>query len=280
MATIEKKGGVIIIRNYNSDSASEDEKTKIITDHTANTWQPDRGAKEKLADTKIGKIAETLFEEYVKQYKLLYWSYDSFRKNNFEKHAPFDGLIFREQKKELAAELVKRINTEISASDYGKVSTGLLSDLSSSKIFTVEVKPTRITDRHKTNGDYDIAKIKSDDFLAYPHDLRSTSRDFNLSTYADFLIQNGKINVPAGQDKIAVLKKYEMQFMMDIYVRVYIDEANKTGIIMGYITKGDFVANATIKKMFLKGKSELPIYLATTITNGKSVDEISNTITN
>ena len=280
MATIEKKERVIIIHDFDFANNKIDDKTKKISENTVNTWQPGRSEKDKMADTSLGKIAEALFESYVNQFNITYLSYDNFRTNNLEKHAPFDGLIFSNEKTEGTTSFTARINEEVSDSAFGKISIGLLSDLTRSKIFTVEIKSTRVIDRHKTAGVVDLDKIKRDDFLTYPHDLRTTSQDFSLSAYADYLIRTGKLVVSFGENKITALRSYEKQFMMDVYVRVYIDETTKTAYLMGWISKKAFIDNATLKRMFQRGKSELPIYLATPISNGNSVDELSTFISN
>lgn len=271
---VQKKEGVIIVNNYESFVGTSNYNTKIISRNTVNTWQPNRSEKEKMADTSLGKIAESIFEKYITRFSLQYLSYDDFRENNFEKHAPFDGLLFSNKKENEIKFFTNRINKEVSESDYGKVSVELLSDLTRNQIYTIEVKSTRINDRHKRNGKVDLATIKRDDFLTYPSAIRKSIKDYTFSGYADLLVQTGKISVPSGSEKVNIARKYEKQFMMDFYVRVYIDEQTKTGYIMGFISKNQFIKNAVLKRMFKKNKSELPLYLATPISYGKSIDDL------
>lgn len=70
--------------NFNLKSA------QIIANNTANTWQQDRSQDWKNKDTNLGKIAEEVFEIYIKNNKpwTKYLSYDSFRTNNFKKVPP------------------------------------------------------------------------------------------------------------------------------------------------------------------------------------------------
>lgn len=272
---IQKKEGVIIVKNYEDLGGDSTDTTKKITANTVNTWQPNRSEKDKMADTSLGKIAESIFEKYINLFSIVYLSYDDFRENNFEKHAPFDGLLFSNDKLENEIKtFTNKINEEVSLSDFGKVTIGLLSILTKNKVYTVEVKSTRITERHKRNGEVDLAIIKRDDFLTYPSAIRKSYKDYSLSSYADLLIQNGKIHVPSGEDKVSVVRKYEKQFMTDFYVRVYIDEKENKGYIMGFITKELFIKKAVLKRMYQKNKSELPLYLATPISNGESVDNL------
>jgi len=274
---VKKINDVIIVNDYRDLIVNNNDSTEKIAANTVNTWQPNRSEKDKMADTSLGKIAEIIFEKYINQFSIVYLSYDDFRKNNFEKHAPFDGLLFSNKKLENDIKnYTDIINEEVALSDYGKVSIGLLSTLTKNKLYTVEVKSTRITERHKKNGEVDLAIIKRDDFLTYPSAIRKSYKYYNLSSYADLLIQNGKINIPYGADKVSIARQYEKQFMTDFYIRVYIDENVKTGFIMGFITKDIFIENAVLKRMYQKNKSELPLYLATPISNGKSVDNLIN----
>lgn len=76
---------------------SELDRTQIerIVTHTHNTWQHDRPVAEIRANTIQGKKAEIVIEKLLAENSAArYLSYDKLRNDNFEMHAPFDGLIF------------------------------------------------------------------------------------------------------------------------------------------------------------------------------------------
>ena len=106
--------GVLICNIPDKKCLDGDEVTKIAS-YTVNTWQQNRGEAETYDNTVQGKLAEYALEQYLKrQTSIRYLSYDKFRKDNFKKHAPFDGLIFSvHQKEDVLDQCIEAINTEV-----------------------------------------------------------------------------------------------------------------------------------------------------------------------
>lgn len=80
----------IACAHYDQLQISED-TVDTIAQNTKNTWQPDRGSGEMHSNTKQGKIAEVIVEEFIRRYynkQLSTLSYDKIRNDRNEKHAP------------------------------------------------------------------------------------------------------------------------------------------------------------------------------------------------
>ena len=106
---------MIVVNNIDKIVYSTNSIKDIVT-NTENTWQKDRSFNEKESDSSIGKLAEDIIENYIKENRpdIIYFSYDKFRANNFKKHAPFDGLLFsKEIDKEIVNRFIKKINTNL-----------------------------------------------------------------------------------------------------------------------------------------------------------------------
>ncbi|HBA45623.1 hypothetical protein A2W67_00895 [Candidatus Nomurabacteria bacterium RIFCSPLOWO2_02_40_28] len=255
---------------------------KKIVENTANTWQLGRSNEEKASDTSLGKIAEKVFKEFIIQnfpnYK--YLSYDEFRSNNFEKHAPFDGIIFVSNKDQsIVNKYIEQINYEVKNSDYGKISDGTKIGLESNGIYTVEIKSTRVAERHKRTGssDQNISSIiMSDDFLEYPKYLRVDEFDKinNLMDYINFCKTYRSFNCLSNSECILKMRNEEQINMRFFYVRIYIDISTRKAYIVGYIDKNFFSQNFTLKKMVQAGKSEKALYLSLPLNNAKELSTL------
>ena len=62
--------------------------------------------------------------------------------------------------------------------------------------------------------------------------------------------------------------------MDDFYIRVYMDEIHQKALILGFITKEDFMEEPYLKKMVLFGKSEKALYLAKPLTARKPLEDL------
>ena len=106
---------VIYVKDYVFlENISFEERTSdLIAKNTCNTWQKKRDLLEKIKDTKQGKLAEKFVKQYIEQHTgLSYLEYDEIRIDNYEKHAPFDGLLYLKDKlnKDILDECIKKIN--------------------------------------------------------------------------------------------------------------------------------------------------------------------------
>lgn len=254
-----------------------------IANNTAQTWQQNRGRQETFDNTKQGKIAEELFRLYLSQKypELKVLPYDEIRNDDYQKHAPFDYLVWEgDCNLDL---IVEAIRYDITNSDrYVNLSQNTRTLCQRENVKIIEVKSTKIADRHKRSclfnrGDYNnLSKVAAlsrvilnDDFLTYPHLCRSTPMsNFSVNDYIRWLQSKG-INVNSEEG----MRRFEMlNQTADVFVRVYVDEMEQAGLLMGWIDKESFYRNAVIKKMPKPGKSEAALYFATSLRNGNNLD--------
>lgn len=266
-----------------SEANSDNTVATQIANYTVQTWQQNRGRQETLNNTLQGKVAEELFQLFVSQNypEIGMLSYDDIRNDDFRKSAPFDFLTWANPCN--LDRIARAIQKDI---DHSRFYVNLSQDArilcQNENVKIVEVKSTKIIDRHKrqcsfNRGDYnDLLKVGSlvrailnDDFLTYPHLCRTTSiTDYSVDDYIDFL-QSRNVNVHNEEEML----QYELANQVaDAFVRVYIDEEAHIGLLMGWIDKERFYNSATFKRMPQWGKSELALYFATSLRNGKTID--------
>ena len=250
----------------------------LLSDNTVETWQKDRTKESKKSDTKNGKLAEDILENYIQKNleNISYVSYDLFRADNFEKHAPFDGLVFNKDRKSLLSPFIDKINLEIQKNNFGKISDKLKKELLENHIYIVEVKSTRVTDRFKKDNNIVLDKFLYDDFLEYPRYLRTDKDDsiHNWKDYYEFSKKNRGYTCDEN-NLLSELKENEIKSMRHIYIRVYIDEKEDTGYVIGCIGHKQFMKNGNLKKMKKFNKSEKALYLASNMKNGSSIDMLN-----
>jgi hypothetical protein len=258
----------------------------ILSENTANTWQEDRSSEEKLADTKQGKNAEEALFKYIKEYKdFTYISYDDIRNDNLKKHAPFDGLLYKNNKTNqfIIDSCISKILTDIENDNYGRISVETRNILRQNDVYTVEIKSTKVNDKKKTGtfkpeiNDYDyeylIRKIKYDDYFIYPHFCRDTTSNLitNFDEYCNY-IGNNKLII--AKDKEELKKKiFETEYFnsSDIQVRVYVDELIGKYFLIGYILVEDIIKQQNISK-FPSDKSHNALYYKTKLSSGNSLN--------
>lgn len=255
----------------------------LIANNTHNTWQQGRDINEKIKDTKQGKLAEYLVKSYIESVDLSYVDYDAIRKDNYKKHAPFDGLIFADNT--YIDLCIDKINEDVKNSYIGNITPKCRKFLNSRGIKTVEIKSTKINDKRmalaKSMGgkkeDY-LSVIDNDDFLTYPHFLRHGTIG-TFVEYCDYV----KDNIPEFKNMkwaelVERIKEVELENLSDIYIHVYMYDGK--AIIMGYTEKEAFLKYPTIRKFIKRGKSEDAIYLTTPLYRGKSIKFLSNIFKN
>src|SRR3990167_2336621 len=149
----------------------------------------------------------------------------------------------------------------------------------SNGIYTVEIKSTRVAERHKRTGssDQNISSIiMSDDFLEYPKYLRVDEFDKinNLMDYINFCKTYRSFNCLSNSECILKMRNEEQINMRFFYVRIYIDISTRKAYIVGYIDKNFFSQNFTLKKMVQAGKSEKALYLSLPLNNAKELSTL------
>ena len=261
------------IITYKNISCPNDllKQVKIIAEHTKNTWQSNRSLDEIIKDTTIGKIAEyTLKEHIAKHSDYAILDYDDFRVDNYKKHAPLDCIIFKKENPDLQL-AINTINLDATNNLNGAMSDKTKNLLKNLKISTMEIKSTRITNRHKANGVINYQVILNDDFLTYPKFYRKVPSEIEINNwgrYLDYCISNSRVQPDID---LTILEEIELKNMYDFYARVYVEQISSNLFdiyIIGYITKQNLIKDSVIKRMPQYGKSEQALYIATQIRNG------------
>ena len=272
----------------------EDSNSDLIANNTYNTWQKDRNLREKIRDTKQGKVSESLIKFYIEsKMNLSYIEYDELRTDHYRKHAPFDGIIFNKDKisNEILRKCIDHINNDVINSTNGTITPDCRKLLNNNNIYTVEIKSTQINDRKK-----DIAKklnlhikdrrecllkaIKdNDDFLTYLHFCRYGNFS-NFYDYCNYVKDKyTDFYFLSGNSLIEKIKQIELNNLSDVHIRLYIDYVIKRAIIIGFICKESFLENPIlIKKMIKYGKSEGAVYLTKPLKLAISINELENIV--
>jgi hypothetical protein len=253
------------------------EKAGVLSEHTANTWQPNRDINEIINNTDQGKRAEEAVMSYFSAWEhFSYQPYDHFRKDSYLKNAPFDGIFYSDNTDiEVVRNMARDVIHEIAASKDGVISTALRAKMRAAKVYCVEIKSTKVSSKKREKaGDSELALKKGileDDFLTYPVFCRKG--DFTFDSYCRYygprLDPNGQ-----GNYRDAILKN-ELAHSSDIFIRVYLDDQTSKIYLIGYLLKDDlFSGDICIKKMSKKGKSELALYYSKPLVNGYPLESL------
>lgn len=280
--------GALICNIPDGECLNWDEIQKIAG-HTVNTWQQDRGNEERYNNTVQGKLAEYALEQYLEQQtSIRYLSYDKFRKDDFKKHAPFDGLIFSiKQKREILNQCTKEINIEVYNNAAGQISERMRERLEAHGVFTVEIKSSQLRDKDyrgvqhlehpRTTEDYKniIENIKKWDYFVYPHYTRRSNQISSFYEYAEQVRRQSEYSNLGNQEFLKKLMLKEFWNACDVYTRLYFDYKTNEIIIPGYMLKSWFYHNPKIGKM-PGGKSGMALYYMRSISLGSTFLEIEN----
>lgn len=250
-----------------------------IAVHTVNTWQYGRSDAEKLADTKIGKFAEDVVITILDKLNIDgYYSYDSFRTDNFKSHAPFDGIL----SKNLSQQLVDLINDSVK-NEGSRLSIDTREAIRKSNAHTVEIKSTRLAVKYKARAGFTsyndeksiqnlINHLMGLDFLNYPYYTRYG--DMSYEKYCMFVEQ--RIKSGLGLDALKVkVRELELLHSTDIFIRVFMDEDNQKAIVMGWIDRNRFFTPPETHKLILPGKSEVPLYFVKALRFGYPLSKLN-----
>lgn len=272
------------------------EEIENIVTHTHNTWEHNRPISVIRENTIQGKRAELVIERLLEEHSTIrYISYDVFREDDFEKHAPFDGIIFNVSISELMLkEIVERVNNDVRNcnGDSGIITVETREFLENRGVFTVEIKSSLLQDprdyktmihKHKnlrTDEDYAAlcGYIKSFyDYFVYPHYCRDNP---SIASFYDYTIYVRRMhpNLASGcskKDFLFNLLQEEFNNACNVYTRVFFDILSDEIIIPGYVTKARFFEEPRIMKM-RSPKSENAIYYMFHMCFGTSILEIDN----
>lgn len=248
-----------------------------ITKNTVETWQKDRPSEEKTRNTNQGKIAENFFSDFINSISddISYLSYDEFRGDRFKKHAPIDGLLFQKGNLFLQ-EGIDKIKNDVQKSQNGSMQYSTFEWLSEQKLFTVEVKSSRIPDKdYRVIANMDlkklltlqklIEKLSERDFFLYPKYTRDHGNTIkNFEEYIKFVVDNKKQTFKSEDYEREILEQ-EVKGRCDVYTRIFIDQERTDSYIaflMGYAHKEYFFKEPNIIRMPRGGKSEKALYYA------------------
>lgn len=262
---------------------------KCIAKYTVNTWQQDRDTQDTLDNTTQGKMAEYVLEKYLeKKTDIRYISYDKFRRDDYKKHAPFDGLIYSvKASADVLRELIDEIIIDVSESDTGQITELMRERLETYKVFTLEIKSSQLRKRDyegvehvklpRNEKDYEkiVNNIRRWDFFVYPHYTRRSDSISSFYDYAEFVRKRKEFWNLGNQAYLKQLILTEFRNASDIYTRLYFDYQTNEIFIPGYIIKEDFFKNPKIGKM-PGGKSGMALYYMKSIGDGLSFLEIEH----
>ena len=289
----KRYGDVVICAIPENDELNMVEIENIV-EHTHNTWQHDRPISEIRENTIQGKRAEIVIEQILAENSdVRYLSYDKLRRDNFNKHAPFDGVIVNDS---ILKDAIEQINNDVfySRGDSGTVSMETREFLENKGIFTVEIKSSLLQDprdyrkmvhkrkEQRTEEDYNTLceYIKSFyDYFVYPYYCRDSSE---ITSFYEYTAYVRKINpeIANGVDKAEFLQnlmKVEFNNACNIYTRVFFDVLSDEIIIPGYITKTRFFEEPRIMKM-PSPKSKNAIYYMYHMNYGSGILEVDNDV--
>ena len=177
-------------------------------------------------------------------------------------------------KQKMVETIIKRINNEIKQSTYGDISSDLRKYIFNQGFRCIEIKSTKVNDKKlDEKGNVDFDKILENHFLTYPAFARTGN--FSYEEYVFYAKKKLHIKgyLPYETVKRQVIEN-EKSNSSDIYIHVYMDEANY--YIIGYITKEKFFELADIKKLIKPRKSKKALYFVCSLKDGIEMNKIDN----
>jgi hypothetical protein len=288
-------GESIIIFGYKDDLRNIELNLNKITNHTVNTWEANRNQSELYKNTLQGKIVEEFFIDLI-NYKnkinnkrqLSFISYDAFRSDSFEKHAPFDGLIFEEHNSNVAM-IINEINACLSNNEYGKLDNKTLDLCKENRIYTVEIKSSKIPyNIYKNLGDRPrsvpsqlnlINNLTRLDLFKYPEFNRVDGDSIhNAEKYLSWV--KGNIDSMRGKSDKEILAS-ERNSSTHLHTRIFIDDKLKNsegkelfiGYFLGYALGYEFYENFRVMN-FPSDKSGKALYVTFPFAKSKTFSHL------
>lgn len=289
-----KKIEDFIICPVPDDDELDMEQVRKIVKHTHNTWQSGRPESEIWDNTIQGKRAELVIEKLLAENSgVRFMAYDSIRADGYRKHAPFDGMVYRNNtKNETIEEAIYRINSDVASSngDTGLISIRTREFLEDHGMYTIEIKSSLLRAprdykfmRHKnpavrTVQDYEALcqYIKGFyDYFVYPVYCRDNLNITNFYDYTRYVRENINGFSTNKQSFLYQLMRDEFDNACNIYTRIFFDVISHEIIIPGYILKGRFFEEPRIRKM-PSPKSGNAVYYMYHMKYGKYFLDIDN----
>lgn len=282
----------LVIFTYKSQLGSLNLLTKTLVGHTENTWEANRDEKETKRNTEQGKIVEEFFSDLINYYSdqtqanLEYLSYDDIRNDDFKKHAPFDGLLYKRGNPRL--EYIKSlILNDVQNDDFGKIKDSTIEECTKYKIYTFEIKSSKIPDRERPaeNENYNFLKqsytkdlinnLRTLDLFKYPKFTRKN--DGTIHSSKDYLnwVRNNRSFMANKTDEEIIAS--EIKSSIHLYTRIFIDDTHRSNsneelyvaFILGYVKKHKIYEEFKLMS-FPSKKSELALYLTYPINKSQN----------
>lgn len=162
-----------------AESELDQVEIEKIVAHTRNTWQHDRQNGEMRENTIQGKRAEIVIENILNDNSTSrFLAYDKIRRDNFNKHAPFDGIIYR---KDISANILQsaidKVNNDVinSGGNTGIITVDTRKYMERNSIYTIEIKSSLLRyprDYRCINGDVEVTR-SNDNYINF---FRRTSK--------------------------------------------------------------------------------------------------------
>lgn len=185
-----------------AESELDQVEIEKIVAHTRNTWQHDRQNGEMRENTIQGKRAEIVIENILNDNSTSrFLAYDKIRRDNFNKHAPFDGIIYR---KDISANILQsaidKVNNDVinSGGNTGIITVDTRKYMERNSIYTIEIKSSLLRyprDYRCINGDVEVTRSNDNyirlceyvknyyDYFVYPHFCRDNQ---NITSFYDY----------------------------------------------------------------------------------------------
>lgn len=272
----------------------------IITNYTENTWEKNRDKNEISKNTKQGKIIEEFFVDLIdyknsisNNIKLEYITYDQIRLDEFKKHAPFDGLLFK-QGNSYIKEVIDKINEYISVNKYGKLNSSIINFCTKHKVYLIEIKSSKIPDKIYSEAKKNYIKHLNN--TTFQKDIIRSLKKLDLFKYPVFTRNNGSIihdtrgYLQWVKDNISFMKgksdkeilDYEINESLNLYTRIFIDDKKTDknngkpifiGYFLGYVLGYEFYHPLTIMN-FPSNKSKDAIYATYPISKSRKFESL------
>lgn len=289
-----KKYNDFIICPIPAENELDMQEIEQIVTHTHNTWQHDRPLQEIRANTIQGKRAEIVIENVLRDNSASrFLAYDRLRQDGFNKHAPFDGIIYRNNiDTHTLQAVIDKINSDVqdSPGDSGIISIETREFMETRGIYTIEIKSSLLQhprDYRCINGDMET--VRSDDnyrrmcayvkgfydYFVYPHFCRDNRYITSFYDYTRYVRTSNNMSPRNKQEFVYSLMKQEFDNACHIYTRVFFDLRRSEILIPGYVVKTRFFEEPRIKKM-PSPKSQNAIYYMYHMQYGKNILEIDN----
>lgn len=290
-----------IVEAYYGELHIDNSVIDRITNNTEETWQPDRETNERGSNTEQGKIAEEIVEQFLRRFfanRISLKSYDEIRNDRFEKHAPFDFLIWETGSADISQiECSIRNDITNTPDKFVRLSKDTRRLCKDRNVKIVEVKSTKIRNALKRdsgfNGKYDdqrevlklVNEIKRcDDVFCYPHFKRcDPDINYSIDDYCQYAKSREGLlaDLTGEQLRRRVIDLEVTHQCSDIFVRVYLDQEAKRGLVIGWMQREKLLDDAVVfKKMVQKNKSEKALYFAKNLAEVKGIDLLQQVFDN